>query len=389
MKQKKILFIILIILSFTACRKNDNQKQESFTYQILGDILGIDGDSISLVIPSQGGIEKRLKSVIKNGKFSFSGVSKKPSTASIRFEHDIKTNSPNHSLIPVLLEPGNITISATLKEDLDFYRDFSDIKIVSGENNKLFYQLIYDDFIGSHFTNINNYNNKRDSIQFNVYKEQKTLFFKNFDSIFNSKNTIVYANILNFIINPYSPPFDKDYINKNDRENLTKLLHKIDSNLIDYKTYQDLKFNIKNVTKIKTKVLFKNFSLPNKSQEYINLKDIIKNNDFTVLDFWWSGCGPCRIFNKESKKTYSKLKEHKIEIIGINTDSDAIKWKKASLKDEIDWIDLYSGNKSDIQITYNVKAFPTKVIIDKNYNIIDFEFKKAEELFKLVNNNNK
>ncbi len=385
MNKRNLLFTLLVILSLTACKKNDNQNESSFKFQITGNISGIDGDSISLVIPNKGGIENRIKSVISNGKFSFHGTSEKPSAAFIRFEHDIKTNTPNYTVINLLLEPGDIKVSATLKEDQDFYRSFSDMRIMEGDNNKVFYHLIYDNVLGNHFTYINDYNNKRDSMQTNVYRQQKTLFFKKFDSIFEDKNTIAYASTLKLYLSNRLPQFDKDYFNKKDKENLTKNFRKIDSNLIDSKTYQDLKFDVESYTITKSKILFKDFKLPNKSEELISLKDIIKNNDFTVIEFWWSGCKPCRIFNKETRAIYQKLRKSNIEIVGINTDIDAVVWKRASIKDKIDWIDLYSGNKSAIENAYNVKSFPTKIIIDKNYNILNFEFKKAEELFKLVN----
>tara|TARA_R110000744_G_scaffold131862_1_gene240033 strand:- start:62 stop:358 length:297 start_codon:yes stop_codon:yes gene_type:complete len=84
------------------------------------------------------------------------------------------------------------------------------------------------------------------------------------------------------------------------------------------------------------------------------------------------------------KKWYSNLKLKGIEIVGINVDDGISKWKKASIKDSLSWINLYAGANSKIQTDYNVTAFPTKIVVDKNFKIIDVDFKDANELLKLI-----
>src|SRR5690606_29133495 len=113
------------------------------------------------------------------------------------------------------------------------------------------------------------------------------------------------------------------------------------------------------------------------------LSQIISANDFTVLDFWWSGCLPCRKFNQESTQHYRKLKENGIEIISINVDDGMSKWQRATKQDGIEWVNLYAGANSKIQSDYNIVAFPTTIIYDKNMQMIDFDFHEATELFKL------
>ena len=59
------------------------------------------------------------------------------------------------------------------------------------------------------------------------------------------------------------------------------------------------------------------------------------------------------------------------------------KWQRASEKDSIEWINLYAGSNSKIQADYNVVAFPTTIIFDKNKQRVNFDFHKATELLKL------
>ena len=60
-------------------------------------------------------------------------------------------------------------------------------------------------------------------------------------------------------------------------------------------------------------------------------------------------------------------------------------WKNSSKKDAIKWIDLFAGPNSEIQSSYNIKAFPTNIIFNRKLEIINFEFIKAKELLNLKN----
>src|SRR5690606_34946917 len=129
---------------------------------------------------------------------------------------------------------------------------------------------------------------------------------------------------------------------------------------------------------------FKDFTLIDIDGNEITLSKVIPNNKFTVIDFWWSGCIPCRKFNKETKPYYNQLKEKGIEIIAINVDRQNADWKNSSLKDQIEWINLYAGPDSKIIPDYQITYYPTKIIFDKDKNIIDFDFYTAEELLRMV-----
>lgn len=43
-----------------------------------------------------------------------------------------------------------------------------------------------------------------------------------------------------------------------------------------------------------------------------------------------------------------------------------LKWERVSVKDCIEWINIYAGTNSKIQVEYNIVAFPTTIIFDKN-----------------------
>jgi len=377
----KILFLLLLIL--VSCQKNENP---GFNYNISGIVKDstANGIEISLIIPSQG-LDKRVKTKILNGKFEFNGFIEKPEFAEIQFEYDVLNNSPDVSFIPVIVEPTKTQLSLSISDGtFGTFKNVSDIKIVSGNNNKILYKEFYTPSLINHFSYSDNYQEKRDSIQKHQYSKEKIEFFRKFDSIYDNKNSIAYVSFWNYLLSLNQPQFDKDYINSRDKKYLKQIANKVDSSKIASKDYKQFKYIITTLIDYETPITFKDFTLKNISGGNSTLSQIIKNNEYTVLDFWWSNCSPCRKFNKESEPIYPKLKENKIEIVGVNIDSEPSIWNEVSKKDGIKWTDLYAGPNSDIQVAYKVYSFPTKIVIDNEFNIVDFEFKKAEELMNLV-----
>jgi len=59
------------------------------------------------------------------------------------------------------------------------------------------------------------------------------------------------------------------------------------------------------------------------------------------------------------------------------------KWRTASQKDRIPWINLYAGNNSPIIPSYQVEAYPTKIVLNNQLEIIDVSFTSLKDLLKL------
>jgi thiol-disulfide isomerase/thioredoxin len=137
------------------------------------------------------------------------------------------------------------------------------------------------------------------------------------------------------------------------------------------------------------KLSFTNFELLNLANESIVLRDLLQDNDYIVLYFWFAGCGPCRAFNEKiTEKLINELRQNKIELISIGTDFNKSSWQKASEQDAIFWRNLYGGHvKDDIEIAYRIRGYPTKVIFNKKLELVDFKFIRPEELLELVKSN--
>lgn len=100
---------------------------------------------------------------------------------------------------------------------------------------------------------------------------------------------------------------------------------------------------------------------------------------YVILDFWGSWCVPCRKSNPHLKELYSMYSGKGLEIIsiaqerGVSLVRSKQTWAKAVEQDGLPWIQLLNDElkeKNDLVKAYNINAFPTKVLIDKNGVII-------------------
>ncbi len=100
---------------------------------------------------------------------------------------------------------------------------------------------------------------------------------------------------------------------------------------------------------------------------------------YVLLDFWGSWCRPCRASHPHLKELYAKYKDKGFEIIGIATEHAKTKeecirlWKTAIAEDGLPWLQVLNNEnaaKFDAAKEYNVTAFPTKILLDKDGNVI-------------------
>ena len=88
---------------------------------------------------------------------------------------------------------------------------------------------------------------------------------------------------------------------------------------------------------------------------------------WVIIDFWGSWCGWCIKGMPKMKEYYAKY-QGKLEILGVDCNDTVEKWKAAVAKHELPWLHVYwdmdDENCVNVLDLYNVKGFPTKLVVD-------------------------
>lgn len=110
---------------------------------------------------------------------------------------------------------------------------------------------------------------------------------------------------------------------------------------------------------------------------------------WVVLDFWGSWCMPCIKGMPEMKQTYKKF-SGKVEFIGICCNDKQERWQKAVNDHALPWIQLFNPRDIDYRqdplVLYNVKAFPTKIILTPEGTIHKIFVGETPDFYKELDN---
>lgn len=384
MNVKTLLLFFFATSIFTSCSEGNKKETENSEvhFVIEGTVKNGNGKELALHIPSEN-LDNRLISRIEDGKFKFEGKISKPERATISFEDEHRNEDGSMSIYQVFLTNDTIQIGADIVEEygnLFLKKD----TVLKGETTNYFHRTkdeFYEAYSGAI---IYRDSIKQDSLRRTVYPAIRKNVLKKYDELISApEHSIIALYYLREIIED-KYIFNFSDLKKSEKDQLIKNFNEIPTSLEGTPDHTVVASHVARLKNPESFREFQDFSLPDIHNVDHKLSKVIKSNNYTVLDFWWSGCRPCRVFNQESREQYLELREAGIEIVGINVDDGGEKWERASKSDDLQWINLYAGANSKIQSDYNVKAFPTKIVVDKNFNIVGIKFKTAKELLALL-----
>jgi peroxiredoxin len=123
----------------------------------------------------------------------------------------------------------------------------------------------------------------------------------------------------------------------------------------------------------------------------VKLSDIYSKNEYTLVDFWASWCGPCRGENPNVVAVFNAYKDKGFGVFGVSLDRDKGKWLEAIEKDKLTWphvSDLQYWNNAAARL-YAVNSIPANFLLNQKGEIIgkglrgeDLKAKIAELLAK-------
>lgn len=129
--------------------------------------------------------------------------------------------------------------------------------------------------------------------------------------------------------------------------------------------YKDIKSFIENSYDLKINDSYIDFEMNDQNQETYKLSSLLTNK-LTLVEFWASWCGPCRISNPSLVKVYNAFKHKGFEIVAVSLDSNYDNWVKAINSDNLSWVHLsdLKGRKNKAALVYNVSALPMNFLFN-------------------------
>ena len=98
---------------------------------------------------------------------------------------------------------------------------------------------------------------------------------------------------------------------------------------------------------------------------------VFTNKKLILVDFWYSGCGPCRAQFTSLKNLYNQFSSKGFEIVGISVDraTDKKKWEDVIINDKLIWQQYWDIDGKDAR-RLSINAYPTNFLIDNTGKII-------------------
>lgn len=365
---------VVLILSLLAIANSFGQKDQQFKFKIDGTI-NADTGTVTLFfrtdyIPKKDSV---IVAKVKNGKFSISGYLPEPQSVEIGFGDNYLTSD-------FIIEKGLQTISI----NTDIERQVPDVSNSTMQNE----YPRYTAFFKQHTSKRNICDQKYDSLyKLNNYtlpqeirssmSKELDILYKEHDQLLltycekNPNSEIAFWTLAKLMIFGYEPIFDSIYNSFSDNLKNGYAGKVLNTKLINGKLLTVGKyFPLMSCADINSKA----FTL-----------DLFKDSRFTLVDFWYSGCGPCRAQFNSLKNLYNQFSNKGFEIIGISVDrgTDKKKWENIIINDKLIWQQYWDIDGKDSR-RLSINAFPTNFLIDNTGKIIQKNI-SMEELEGLLN----
>lgn len=117
---------------------------------------------------------------------------------------------------------------------------------------------------------------------------------------------------------------------------------------------------------------FIDIQLKDANGKEITVSELAKEQEYLLLDFWASWCGPCRHENDNILKIHNQYHSKGLQIVGISLDVKKEAWQKAIEEDNISWTQLsdLKGWNSSLVAKYGIEGIPYTVLVNKEGKIV-------------------
>lgn len=326
-----------------------------------------DKDSVYLYIYKHDTKYKTLQTVIKNSQFQFYGKSN-PNNISILH---IKRNNNDDLYNEVILDNGNINV----------YLALGNIKIEGSKLNNEYKSYI--DSCSYYFGSIKEILDDSDPNKLHLNKRYIMLN----DSLYTYLSNYIIRNINNCIgksvIKREIMAFPENQFNAF-KDSVFKLSIKLDPFIVELLKKKKMILNLKKMNRLYDQQLL-DMHLINLNNDTVNFLNVIKNQQYTYVEFWASYCSSCLTRMSNIEQNISKESLSKIQIITISIDDDILLWKKEVGKLKRNWENfiISSNENKKIREEYFIRFIPYNILVKSGKIIgINISPKQLDHIIK-------
>lgn len=372
---KKLFFLIIVGLLLSAI--SIAQVNKKATYEITGELRGLNNDSVILFINNYNGNGLRQQpdtvvTVAHNNKFYFKGETANPSNA-----RGVIGSVKSRRSFSLFIEKGKIKVSGTV--------DSLDNIIVTGttsNNDQTSSRAVTEKFYNSIKALRLALKDKQPDLD--EYKNISTAISKKFDSIQLYELDFIRAHPKSLMSGTYLYVLE----DKIPLEQLEELYSPM-SNEIKQSGFGSI---------VREKIVArKRVTIGNPAPDFVSTDTSGKSirlssfqGKYVLLEFWANWCVPCRQQSPHLVEMYKKYSDKGFTIIQYSVDEkkDEEKWKAAIRKDQLTWTQIadLNGFENKVSKLYGVQPIPDNFLIDPSGKIIGrrVEGKELEEKLKML-----
>lgn len=390
--RKNILLLIsvaFVLAAFTAC-----QPKEPTSYTIHGEIAGdADGKRVFMYpIVGEVAIDSTM---IADNKFTFTGTMDAPDRVRIVIDanpDEDKGNKRGFKQSYFYLENGEINYIAHIDSmpSLFYNPNLKSVSpVIKGSKSQ--------DLHESYMSSIKDLNTK--------YRELDEKYYTDYhQSAMEGKFNVERGIELQKQIDKVSSDLNKERMNfiRNNADSrvafdmaasyfqdifVTLTADEIDELMAIFKPswdgtkeFADLEETALASKKIAIGSKYTDVTLLDKKGDSVKLSDYIQPDKYTLVEFWATWCGPCRVEIPHLKHVYEEYKDKNFDIINISFDDTTEEWHKTMKEEGMTWTQLIDPQhfEGEAAKAYRIMGIPYSILLDPNGIIIGTDMRGAK-----------